>query len=398
MGYSMDDPFELPPDVLRRVPLFAEISKVLSWSGGPVNWDLGRQIAVSVAAGDAPAAAVTEQDHAEIAEHVRIAELWLTDAVAMPTPAHLVKARAATPADWAEHATSAFAELVDPVAAKVARAMGDQASSPAVPEQSELPGGIDPGMIAQALGQLAPMFMGIQAGTTLGSLAQEVTGNHETGLPTSDDELLLVVPTIDQFAAGYGLDRRSTRQWIAARAAAHRLVFEAFTGVRGQFFARYHNYVASLDIDLADGLQRLQQLDLSDPSRLQDAIGDEGLFSHASSPETVRASEAVTTFLAVVEAYTEAAVRAVAERAGDHGRIAEAYARRVADGGEGRRMLATFIGLEPSERRRDAEAFVGEVAARAGWPAFARVWEDAETFPTDAELADPSAWLTRVAP
>jgi putative hydrolase len=389
----MDDPFELPPDVLRRVPLFAEISKVLSWSGGPVNWDLARQVAVSVAAGETPARAMTEQDHAEVAEHVRIAELWLTEAVAMPTPAHLVKARAATPADWAEHATTAFAELVDPVAAKVARAMGEQGA----PAAGELPGGMDANVIAQALGQLAPMFMGIQAGTTLGSLAREVTGNHETGLPTTDDELLLVVPTVDAFASGYGLDLRATRQWIAARAAAHRLVFEAFPGVRGQFFARYHNYVASLDIDLGQGLQRLQELDLSDPSRLQEALGDEGLFSHQSSPETAQAAGAVTTFLAVVEAYTQAAVAAVAERAGDHGRIAEAYARRIAEGGSGRRMLASFIGLEPPDDPRRAETFVQGVVARAGWSALARMWEDAEAFPKEEELSTPETWLARVA-
>jgi putative hydrolase len=393
----MDDPFELPPDVLRRVPLFAEISKVLSWSGGPVNWDLARQVAVSIAAGETPARAMTEQDHAEVAEHVRIAELWLTEAVAMPTPAHLVKARAATPADWAEHAATAFAELVDPVAAKVARAMGEQGDSASGTASGELPGGMDAGVLAQALGQLAPMFMGIQAGTTLGSLAREVTGNHETGLPTTDDELLLVVPTVDAFASGYGLDPRATRQWIAARAAAHRLVFEAFPGVRGQFFARYHNYVASLDIDLGQGLQRLQELDLSDPSRLQEALGDEGLFSHQSSPQTAQAAAAVTTFLAVVEAYTQAAVAAVAERAGDHGRIAEAYARRVAEGGSGRRMLASFIGLEPPDDPRRTETFVQEVVARAGWTALARMWEDAEAFPNQDELTAPETWLARVA-
>jgi putative hydrolase len=256
---------------------------------------------------------------------------------------------------------------------------------------------MDANVIAQALGQLAPMFMGIQAGTTLGSLAREVTGNHETGLPTTDDELLVVVPTVDAFASGYGLDLRATRQWIAARAAAHRLVFEAFPGVRGQFFARYHNYVASLDIDLGQGLQRLQELDLSDPSRLQEALGDEGLFSHQSSPETAQAAGAVTTFLAVVEAYTQAAVAAVAERAGDHGRIAEAYARRIAEGGSGRRMLASFIGLEPPDDPRRAETFVQQVVARAGWSALARMWEDAEAFPKEEELSVPEVWLARVA-
>jgi putative hydrolase len=393
----MDDPFELPPDVLRRVPLFAEISKVLSWSGGPVNWDLARQIAVSIAAGDAAATFITEQDHADVAEHVRVAELWLTETVSLPTPAQLVKARAATPTEWAEHATTAFAELVDPVAAKVARVMGEQGAQAATQPGSESGAG-DSAMISQALGQLAPMFMGIQAGTTLGSLASEVTGSHETGLPTTDDELLLVLPTIDAFARGYGLDQRATRQWIAARAAAHRLVFEAFPGVRGQFFARYHNYVASLDIDLAQGIQRLQELDFTNPEGLQEALGDDGLFSHQSSPETAQAASAVTTFLAVVEAYTAAAVAAVADRAGDHGRIAEAYVRRIAEGGTGRRMLAAFIGLQPPENQRLAEAFISDVRDRAGWGALSRLWEDAESFPTDADLADPSLWLSRVSP
>ncbi|MGZ4139701.1 MAG: zinc-dependent metalloprotease [Actinomycetota bacterium] len=392
MDGLMEDPFDLPPDVLKRVPLFAEISKVLAWSGGPVNWDLARQIAVSVAAGESPAAAVTEQDHAEVAEHVRIAELWLTETIAMPTPSALTKARAATPADWAEHATKSFAELVDPVAAKVARAMNEQGGT-ALPE-----GGPDAGMIAQALGPLAPMFMGIQAGTTLGSLAREVTGTHETGLPTTDDELLLVLPTIDAFSAEYALDARATRQWIAARAATHRLVFEAFPDVRGQFFARYHNYVASLDIDLAQGLRRLQELDLSDPQRLQEILGEESLFSHQSSPETAKAASDVTTLLAVVEAFTAEAVAAVAARAGDHGRIAEAYARRIADGGSGRKMLASFIGLEPSDNQRAAEAFIRTVSERSGWATALKMFEDAGAFPTDAELADPETWLRRVSP
>jgi putative hydrolase len=388
MGGSMDEPFDLPPDVLRRVPLFAEISKVLSWTGGPVNWDLARQIAVTMAAGESPPLPVTETDHTEVAEHVRVAELWLTESAAIPTPAQLTKARAATPVDWAEHATTAFAELVDPVAAKVAKVMNEQTAES------------DPqaGMLAQAMGQLAPMFMGIQAGTMIGSLAGEVTGSHETGLPTSDDELLLVLSQIDAFARAYGLDERATRQWVAARAAAHRLVFEAFPDVRAQFFARYHNYVASLDVDLAQGIQRLGELDFTNPEKLQEALGDEGLFSHQHSAETTAAGARVGTLLAVVEAYTAEAVASVAERAGDHGRIAEAYARRATEGGEGRRMLTGFIGLEAPSSQRTADAFVRAVREQAGWGALVRMWEDPDAFPTDAELTDPAAWIGRVSP
>jgi uncharacterized protein (DUF2342 family) len=173
-------------------------------------------------------------------------------------------------------------------------------------------------------------------------------------------------------------------------------VFEAYPDVRAQFFARYHNYVASLDIDLAQGLRRLQELDLSDPQRLQEILGEESLFSHQASPETAKAAAEVTTLLAVVEAFTAQAVSAVAARAGDHGRIAEAYTRRIADGGSGRKMISSFIGLEPSGNQRAAEGFVRGVSERAGWPAALKMFEDAGAFPADDELADPDAWLRRV--
>jgi uncharacterized protein (DUF2342 family) len=122
------------------------------------------------------------------------------------------------------------------------------------------------------------------------------------------------------------------------------------------------------------------------------------LFTHQSSPETLAAARAVTTFLALVEAYTGAAVGAVAERAGDHGRIAEAYARRASEGGSGRRMLASFIGLEAPENQRAADEFVRAIATRPGWPALGRMWEDADAFPTDEEISDPESWLLRVRP
>jgi putative hydrolase len=383
----MQDPFELPPDVLRRIPLFAEISKVLSWSGGPVNWDLARQIAVSMAAGESPASPIGPSDHADVAEHVRVAELWLTEAAGMPTPSHLVEARAATPVDWAEHAPAAFGELIDPIAAKASRAMSE--SPPEAPQE---------GMLVQALGQLVPMFMGIQTGTILGTLARDVTGSHDTGLPTADDAVLLVLQPIDETAQTYQLERASVRQWVAVRAAAYRLLLEGFPGVRTNFFARYHNYVATLDLDLAQGMERLAQLDLNDPSGLQDALGDEGLFAHQPSPQTAAAAASVTELLALLEAHVDAAVSTVAPRIGDAGRIAEAFARRSLESAAGRRMLASFLGLEENTAHRDPPDFVHALVDARGWQALERMWDDPTAMPTAEELADPARWLARVTP
>ena len=51
-GGNPDDPSGNPFGELGgAMPLFAELQKLLSWSGGPVNWDLAQQLAASSLAG-----------------------------------------------------------------------------------------------------------------------------------------------------------------------------------------------------------------------------------------------------------------------------------------------------------------------------------------------------------
>lgn len=386
----MEDPFNLPPDVLGRIPLFAELAKVLAWKGGAVNWDLARQVAISIAAGERPSRPMEGSDHEAVAQAVRLAELWLEETAGMPAPSHLITARAATPEDWAEHATAALSELIDPVAAKAAGATSI--------ENLPLPPGVEAGAIGQALAQLAPMFMGMQSGTVLGTLAREVTGAHELGMPTSEADLLLVLGAIDDFSRSYGLEPLATRQWIAIRAAAMRIIFEGFPLARAHFFSLYHNYVASLTFDLSDAFGRLQEMDLSDPAKMQEALGDEGLLAPKSSAESEAAASRVNGYLRLVEAHVAAAVNAAGAQAGDVARIEEAFRRRGAEKNRGARMFASFIGLDPTQGRRAAGPFVRAVLDARGFGALNHLWDEPDAFPTDAELEDPSAWLTRVAP
>ena len=169
-----DDPFELPPDLLRQIPLFAELSKVLSWTGGPVNWDLARQVAVAIAGSEETVHEVPAADAAEVSEAVRLAELWLQESPGLPSPPRVATVHALTPARWAERAT-ALREIIDPLAAKVAAAMSDQ-SGRIVPEG-------ETGMMGPVIQQMAPVFMGIQAGVALGSLANSMLGTYDLPLP-----------------------------------------------------------------------------------------------------------------------------------------------------------------------------------------------------------------------
>jgi putative hydrolase len=380
----MNDPFDLPPDILRRIPLFAELSKVLSWRGGPVNWDLARQVATSVAQAEEQGRRVTEAEKAEMEEHVRVAEMWVEELASLPVAHSVLAARAATAGEWVEAATVPFSELIDPVAAKAARALTSQAGE-----------GLED-MMSQAMGQIAPMFMGVQAGTVLGTLARDVTGTHETGLPVGEEPMLLVLPAIDRIATEYQIESRRVRQWVALRAVAMRSLTEGFPGARATFFARYLDFVASLDVDLADGIRKLQDLDLTDPARLQEALRDEGLLNLTPSPATAAAAEGVARYIALVGAHADAATSAANDRIGDGDRVGEAFARRAVDT-KGIEMLYGFIGLEPPSGalRRSASSFVRAVISSGGFALANRVWEDAESFPAAGELDEPDAWLRR---
>src|SRR4051794_41859267 len=63
-----------PEDVLGKMPLFAELQKLMNWSGGPVNWDLARQGAISqLAVGHHPP---SPAEQTPVAAALRLADLW----------------------------------------------------------------------------------------------------------------------------------------------------------------------------------------------------------------------------------------------------------------------------------------------------------------------------------
>jgi hypothetical protein len=72
-----------PEDLLGKMPLFAELQKLLTWSGGPVNWDLARQGAISqLAPGHQP---TSQAERTAAAEALRLADLWLDAVTELPS-------------------------------------------------------------------------------------------------------------------------------------------------------------------------------------------------------------------------------------------------------------------------------------------------------------------------
>jgi uncharacterized protein (DUF2342 family) len=63
------------------------------------------------------------------------------------------------------------------------------------------------------------------------------------------------------------------------------------------------------------------------------------------------------------------------------------------------RIIARLTGMDLKlEQYRRGERFVAGVAAAGGREAIARLWQGPWALPSEAELADPRAWVQRVAP
>ena len=116
---AMGDPQQFA-DALRQ---FADM---LSWRGGPVNWDLAKNVArhAIVAAGDP---SVLEAQRREITEAVRLADLWLDEATEFPSGIRKIEAWSRS--EWLEATFPVWAKLCDPIAAKGVEAMSGMFSA-----------------------------------------------------------------------------------------------------------------------------------------------------------------------------------------------------------------------------------------------------------------------------
>src|ERR1700733_10007389 len=102
-------------DALRQ---FADL---LSYSGGPVNWDLAKNLARhSIAGRGDPSVLANERD--TVTEAVRLADLWLNDVTAFPSG--IRKIEAWSQSEWLEATFPVWSTLCEPIANRAIEAMG----------------------------------------------------------------------------------------------------------------------------------------------------------------------------------------------------------------------------------------------------------------------------------
>jgi putative hydrolase len=370
-----------PNDPAAQMGLFAELQKLLSWSGGPVNWDLAKQLATQTLG--ATSRIISPADRSGTAQAIRLADLWLDDVTDLPSGVQTVEAW--TRVEWLERTLPVWTSLCDPVAARVVAAMGK--ALPA--EQLEALGAGNP--LAGIMNQVGGLMFGAQVGQGLGGLAQEVVSSTDVGIPLGPKGVAALVPeNVVAFGEGLGRPADEVRLYLALREAAHQRLFAHVPWLRQRLLDTVESYARGITIDMSAIESAVQNVDPMNPESVQEALTG-GLFAPQQTPEQEAALRRLETLLALVEGWVDAVVAAAAnDRMPGAEALREASRRRRATGGPAEQTFATLVGLELRPRRlREAAALWWAVTEKRGVSGRDAIWSHPDLLPTADDLDDP---------
>jgi putative hydrolase len=368
-------------DLSGQLPLFAELQKLMSWSGGPVNWELAKQVAVSTLGGSNRI--VSPAERSGTADALRLADLWL-DAVT-DLPSGISSVETWTRLEWIDKTLPVWTALCEPVATRVVAAM-----SAAIPaEQLQALGAGNP--LAGIMTQVGGLMFGAQVGQGLGGLAQEVVSATDIGIPLGPQgTAALISENVAAFGEGLERPAEEVRLYLALREAAHQRLFAHVPWLRQRLLDTVEAYSRGISVDLSAIERAMSEIDPTNPESVQNALAG-GLFTPEETPEQQAALRRLETLLALVEGWVDAVVAAAAgDRMPGAEALREASRRRRATGGPAEQTFATLVGLELRPRRlREAAALWWAVTERHGVSGRDAVWDHPDLLPTADDLDDP---------
>nr|WP_067178886.1 zinc-dependent metalloprotease [Microtetraspora niveoalba] len=378
--------FGSPEQIAAAMRQFADMLSAPQ-SAGPVNWDMAKNIArhAVVAEGDP---SVMEGERRQIVDALNLADLWLNEATSLPSG--VVNPQAWSRSEWIEKTVPVWKQLCEPIAARMVETMGGTLGASGLPAEAQAMAGPLMGMLKQMGG----MMVGQQLGQALGTLAREVVGSSDIGLPLSDTAALLP-GGIAAFSEGLETPAEEIRIYLALREAAHHRLFQHVPWLRAHLLGAVEEYARGITVDLSALESKLQGLDLNNPEQLQEVLGGGELLKPEETERQKAALVRLETALALVEGWVATVVDEAAEgKLPSATALAETVRRRRATGGPAERTFATLVGLELRPRRlREAAALWKALTAERGIDGRDAVWSHPDLMPTADDLDDPESFV-----
>jgi putative hydrolase len=378
-------------------------------SEGPVNWEIASQVATWVATNGEPDAPIDDGARGQFDELARAAQAHVVSETGLTT-AFQAPLQTLTPRGWATLHVRALRGVLESLAGTLEQSMlaaqeaeGAFDDTPPDPDQPDLgallglPPGSDP--FGRMLTTLAPVLLGVQAGSMIGYLAQHALGRYDLPLPTDDPpSLSFVVANLDAFEHEWSLDRTDLRFYIAVHEVLH-AAERVVPWVQDRLVGLAVEYVSAYELDPNAFEERFGDIDPSDPASLAGiAERPEALLGAMQSERQREVLVRLQALTAVLEGYADVVLERIGTRLiPSYGQIHEAMKRHRLERGEADRFIEGLLGLHlEREHYERGEAFCRGVIERAGPEGLNRLWESEAMLPTPPELEAPGLWLARI--
>ena len=384
-------------DALRQ---FADL---MSWQGGPVNWDLAKNVARHAVAAEGDPS-VLDIDRHKVVDALRLADLWLDEATEFATGVRI--AQAWSRSEWVEATLPVWSKLCDPIADRAVDAMGGMLAE----DPSELSAGLPPEMgealkaisgglagLGGMMRRIGGMMVGSQTGAAVGALAREVVSSTDIGLPLGPEGTAALLPAgVAAFGEGLSVEPDQVRLFLALREAAHHRLFAHVPWLRAHLLNAVEDYARGITVDASQLRDAMPQIDPANPEAIRDALSGAALFQPEDTPQQKAALTRLETALALVEGWVDTVVAAAAAgRLPQAGALAEAVRRRRASGGPAEHTFATLVGLELRPRRsREAAAIWRGLTEARGTAGRDALWAHPDLLPTTEDFDDPAGFVS----
>lgn len=379
--------------------IFGDIMRLLgSTSSGPINWDVARQITTLIAGEGSTEPNVDPLDRIQLEELARVAELHVNQQTALDVDIRSVEAL--THIEWAQRTLDDYRPLLEELAKSLSQRPDSQSVNSLDDPLDDGPDALGARQFAQMEQLLAPMLMGLQAGGMVGHLSRRALGRFDLPIPrpVAAGTLVLIPANIKAFASDWSLPRDELSLYVVIEEATKSAILS-----RGHVHERLahllREYVSGFQPNEQAIQERLEQLDIEDPSQLPQLLSDpQTLLGAIQTPAQRVLLAQLNAIVAAYVGYVDHVVKHVAVRTiASASAIAEANKRRRVEESDGNRIVERLFGLELNQAQYDrGEAFVNGVLERAGDEGLARLWRSENELPTPAEVDAPGLWLERI--
>jgi coenzyme F420 biosynthesis associated uncharacterized protein len=288
---------------------------------------------------------------------------------------------------WVEANLATFKILIDPVLAKLeskgkapsgaTRAIGSKISGAEI-------GALMSFMSGKVLGQFDPFWDGPAA----------ESGHVQSG---AGGRLMLVAPNIVQAERQLDVDPHDFRLWVCLHEETHRVQFTAVPWLRDHMRSLIGEFVDATELD-ASAVSQFVSDGLGELVRIVKGESEASIAELFQNEQQRAVVDQLTGIMSLLEGHADVVMDGVGpEVIPTVAEIRRKFDQRRKGAGGFDRLIRRLLGIESKMRQyRDGAVFVRAVNEKVGLNGFNAVWAEPANLPTQADIADPAAWVARV--